>query len=85
MGLSIAFSPDGSHLAVGNPRGIVYLWKVFSTAQSLIDHACATLARDFSNEERRKFSLDFANRGKEYDGFLVPGQRPQRCRAKGES
>ncbi len=81
----ITFSPDGSYLAIANPMGSVCFWKVFSSTQSLIDHACATLARDLSNEERRKFSLDFANRGKEYDGFLVPGQRPQRCRAKGES
>lgn len=51
------FSRDGRRIASASDRTI-RVWRNFATTQDLIDHACSTMPRPLSNEQRKRFFVD---------------------------
>jgi WD40 repeat protein len=53
---ALAFAPDGQHLALGNEKGEVQVWRLATpTPQQAIDQICHALHRDLTPDERTRY------------------------------
>jgi WD40 repeat protein len=55
---SAAFSPDGTRIVTASYDNTARVWRTFPNTQSLIDYARATVPRQLTPEERKRFFLD---------------------------
>ena len=56
--IAAAFSPDGTRIVTASYDNTARVWRTFPNTQSLIDYARATVPRQLTPEERKRFFLD---------------------------
>jgi hypothetical protein len=54
---AVAWSPDGAAIITGSDDGIAHLWRVFPTAQALVDAAKNRAVRCLTPAQRNQYFL----------------------------